>query len=76
MKDKTKEKYERWAESLPLHHIDTSVILENPKTINGRFCTKYLQRVGYKYRGVLSLPVLGELFLRIILLKNDSDSII
>lgn len=50
----------RELKGLPLHHIDTSIILEPEITEDGRHCTKYLQRVGYNYRGVLSTPVLSE----------------
>ena len=47
---------------LPLHHIDTSIILEPKETANGLYCRKYLQKIGYNYRGILSFPVLSELF--------------
>ncbi len=73
MKTKTLERVRRRFEKLPLHHIDTSIILENPKTDDGRYCEKYLQLVGYKYRGVFSLPMLGELFLKIMSLDNEDD---
>ncbi len=63
----------RELKGLPLHHIDTSIILEPRKTADGLGCTKYLQRVGYKYHGILSLPVLSELFLAILLLDNSSE---
>ena len=73
MLEKVKEKLERRLLILPLHHIDTSVILEPEKTHNGRFCKKYLQRLGYNYRGRLSLPVTGELFIKISSLINIQD---
>lgn len=59
--------------SLPLHHIDTSIILETRRTENGMHCTRYLQKVGYKYHGILSLPVLSELFLSVLLLDSSSE---
>jgi len=58
---------------LSLHHIDTSVILEPPKTENGFYCKKYLNLVGYKYRGFLSFPVLSELFNELLEIGKNSD---
>ena len=55
---KTKEKLERRLVTLPLHHIDTSVVIEPENTPDGRFCRRYLQKVSYNYRGVFSAPVL------------------
>lgn len=51
------------------HHIDTSVFLESQTTEDGRYCRKYLQKVGRNYEGVVSFPVLSELF--IVLLNLD-----
>ncbi len=73
MKTKTLERIRRRFERLPLHHIDTSIILEDPKSDDGRYCERYLHLVGYKYRGVFSLPMLGELFLKIMSLGNEDD---
>src|SRR3989344_1839978 len=50
-------------ENLPKHHIDTSVLIEPQKTEEGRQCKKYLQKLNYNYSGILSFPVLSELFL-------------
>ena len=50
---KTAQRLERRLFSLPLHHIDTSVFLEPENTENGRYCKRYLQKVGYKYKGKL-----------------------
>ncbi len=72
MLEKTMEKLRRRLESKPLHHIDTSVIIESEKTTDGRFCRKYIQKINYTYRGVLSFPVLSELLMSMVLLK-DSD---
>lgn len=63
----------RRLEMTPLHHIDTSVILEPEKTENGRFCRRHLHRVGYKYRGNISFPVLSELFLVLVRIKDYRD---
>src|SRR3989344_4358181 len=71
MQKKVKEKMERRLAVLPLQHIDTSVILEDPKSVDGRFCIKYLQKISYNYRGIFSAPVLSELFLSILLLENN-----
>ncbi len=59
--------------SLPLQHIDTSILIEPEKTEDGRYCMKYLQLVGYKYRCVLSFPVLSEIFVKLIDLEDDED---
>ena len=64
------EKLERWFGTLPLHHIDTSILLEPISTEDGRICKRYLQKVGYNYRGTVSLHVLGEVTLKIMLLKD------
>ncbi len=64
MKRKTDERLEREFLALPLHHIDTDVIIESIKgTKLGEICSDYLNRVGYKYRGTISLSVLGEFLL-------------
>jgi len=64
MKAKTEEAILRRRERLPLHHIDTSVLIEAQKdTKLGDACADYLNRVGYKYRGVVSSSVLGEFLL-------------
>lgn len=52
-------------QKLPLHHIDTSVILEPKDVSDNIYRKKYLNLVGYKYRGRLSFPALGELFFKI-----------
>lgn len=73
MKQKTSKKILRRFQRLPLHHIDTSVILESESTEDGRYCRKYLQKVGYNYMGKLSFPVLSELFVTILQLENYTD---
>lgn len=59
--------------ALPLHHIDTSVILEKETTEIGRYCKKYLNIVGTKYRGMISFPVLSELFLDVLRLETFNE---
>ncbi len=73
MKRKTLIKLQRKFLALPLHHIDTDIILEPENTENGRYCKRYLNKLGYKYRGVLSLPTLGEIFLNILSLKTPRE---
>ncbi len=64
MKSKTLEKILRRFERLPLHFIDTNVIMESLKeTKLGNQCASYLGRVGYNYRGVLTISVIGEFFM-------------
>ncbi len=58
-------------ESKPIHHIDTSIIVESEKTVDGKFCRKYLQKDGYNYRGVFSLHVLGALLITMIIFKDN-----
>ena len=64
MKRKTFLKLERRFLALPLHHIDTAIFIESDKeTKLGDICAEYLNKVGYKYRGAISLSVLGEFLL-------------
>lgn len=76
MKKKTKERLEREFSALPLHHIDTSVILEPETTEEGRICRRYLKRVGKKYRGVISLPALGEILMDTLSLETIREKYI
>jgi len=75
MKKKTKSKIDKKRQNLPLHHIDTCIILE--VLFEGddyESCKNYLNRVGYNYRGTLSIPVLGEIFMGLISkLENETD---
>lgn len=73
MKPKTLRKILRRFEGLPLHHIDTSVILEPDNTENGRYCRRYMQKVGYNYAGKFSFPVLSELFVTVLQTQNYAD---
>ncbi len=62
MKKKTMDRLERKWLNLPLHHIDACVILEALIKHKGyEDCENYLNRVGYKYRGDLSISALGEI---------------
>jgi len=64
MKEKTFFKLQQRFLALPLHHIDTDVIFEpNNETKLGDQCSAYLNKVGYKYRGIISLSVIGEFFM-------------
>lgn len=55
---------------LPLHHIDTSIVLEmEEKTEEGRYCKRYLNLLGKKFRGKFSILMLGELMLDILSLE-------
>ncbi len=63
MKEKTKLKLERRWLSLPVHHIDTSVIME-AFSEDGKYreeCKSYLNQSGYKFIMNISLTVFGEL---------------
>ena len=72
MLEKTGEKIKRKLESKPLHHIDTSIIVESEKTPDGKICAKYLQKLNYNYNGKLSLPSLGELMIYLLLIKDSN----
>ncbi len=65
MEDKTKLKLERRWLNKPSHHIDTSILigsfLEDEEFKDE--CKNYLNKVGYRYRGHLSVSVTGELFM-------------
>ncbi|PKP58729.1 MAG: hypothetical protein CVT88_06815 [Candidatus Altiarchaeales archaeon HGW-Altiarchaeales-1] len=62
MKKKTMDRLERKWLNLPLHHIDACVILEALIKHKGyEDCENYLNRVGYKYIGDLSIFALGEI---------------
>jgi len=67
MKSKTERKLVKKESLKPKHHIDTCVIIESAKdTKLGNICKKYLNLIGYKYRGYFSLPVVGEYFIKVI----------
>lgn len=75
MEKKTEERLEREFISMPLHHIDTSIILEKPTTPNGRACTAYLHIINQKYRGKFSIPMFGEYTLHIIGISDYSKRV-
>ena len=61
MRAKKKRQLERRLSSLPKHYPDNDVLIEAlTDTKLGNQCGEYLNRLGYKYRGFLSLSVLGE----------------
>lgn len=73
MKPKMLEKILRRFQRLPLHFIDTNILVEALKdTKLGNKCSSYLNRVGYKYRGTLCSSVLGEFLLHV--LKDIKES--
>ncbi|MBI2579164.1 MAG: PIN domain-containing protein [Candidatus Aenigmarchaeota archaeon] len=55
------------------HHIDTSVFLEPQTTEDGRYCRKYIQKVGRNYEGVVSFPVLSEIFASVLKLDDYKE---
>ena len=55
------------------HHIDTSVLVEPENTEDGRICKRYLQKINYNFYGVLSFPVLGELFMILSKFEDFND---
>ncbi|MEK6910064.1 MAG: hypothetical protein AABW61_03245 [Candidatus Aenigmatarchaeota archaeon] len=75
MEKKARERLEREFLSMPLHHIDTSIILEKPSTPNGRACAAYLNLINQKYRGKFSIPMLGEYMLHAIRIVDYSKRV-
>ena len=61
MLEKTAAKLKRRFELMPLHHVDASVIMELEKTIDGRFCRRYIHKLNYDYRGIIPSPALSDL---------------
>ena len=55
---------------LPIHHVDSCILLEDPTTIVGKLCQRYLTRLGKIYHGKLSLTVLGEVMNEISKISN------
>jgi len=64
MKPKTLEKILRRFQRLPLHGIDSSIILEafDEKSKFRESCKNYLNKIGYNFRGILPISVVGEVF--------------
>lgn len=75
MEKKTQRKLEREFLSMPLHHIDTSIVKETPTTPNGRCCVGYLNIIGTKYRGKFSVPVLGEYLIGMLSISDYSKRV-
>lgn len=73
MKPKIVEKLRRRFERLPLHHIDTSVILGSKDAEEERIRKRYIQKLGYNYNGKLSFPALGELFVKFLSLESVEE---
>lgn len=61
--------------SLPIHFIDTSVVLGAFSEEEEFYeeCKAYLNKVGYRYRGFLSTSVTGEIFMIIEKWENSLD---
>lgn len=62
IKNKTKNKIEKKWQNLPMHHIDACVVVE--VLLSGDdyvSCERYLNKVGYKYKEVISISVLWEI---------------
>ena len=53
--------------NLPLHHIDACIVMEVfMEDKEYERCEDYLNRIGYKYRGNISISALGEILMGII----------
>ncbi len=64
MKEKTKYKLEKRRQNLPLHYIDACVVMESLMLSGDEHvsCERYLNKVGYRYKKVISISALGEFF--------------
>ncbi len=56
-----------------MHHIDTSIVLGSLDYEEKMIRNKYIHKLGYNYRGMLSFPVLSELFVKFLSLKNVEE---
>ena len=69
MKLQTKKKLIKRELLKPKHYIDTCIIIESMNKKDTKLkvlCKKYLDLVGYKYRGYFPLPMIGEFFIKIL----------
>ncbi|MDI6730737.1 MAG: hypothetical protein QMD06_04275 [Candidatus Altarchaeum sp.] len=68
MKKKTKDKLERKWQNLSVHHMDVCVVIEDLMLSVDNYvsCERYLNKVGYKYSGVISISALGEIFMYLV----------
>jgi len=67
MKSKTERKLIKRESLKPKHHIDTCVIIESfCDTKLGSICKSYLNLTGIKYRGIFSLPMVGEFIIKVL----------
>lgn len=64
MESKTLEKILRRFQRLPLHGMDSSIILEafDEKGEFRESSKNYLNKIGYNFRGILPISVVGEVF--------------
>ena len=46
--------------------------MELEKTVDGRFCRRYIHKLNYSYRGIISSPVLSELTIAMLLLRDEN----
>jgi len=75
MLDKTRDKILKRLMRLPNTHVDTSIILEPENTDDGRDCRKFIQKLGYNYRGKFSIPMLGELMIKVLSSEDYSERV-
>lgn len=73
MKPKTLKKILKRFQTLPMHHIDASILLGSSDTEEERARNKYIRKLGYNYRGKLSFPVLSELFVKLLSLNSAEE---
>ncbi|MGC9310337.1 MAG: hypothetical protein ACP5E4_01285 [Candidatus Aenigmatarchaeota archaeon] len=74
---KTERKLNKRELMKPKHHIDTYILIESMSKGNARLkvlCKRYLNLVGYKYKGSFSLSMVGEFFVKVMTeVDDDAD---
>ena len=65
-----KEKLKQRFFHLPLHYIDSCIILKDPDTEDGIYCKKYLNKVPNYCRVAISNPALGEILTHLLFIKD------
>ncbi len=63
--------FEDLSRDLPLHHIDSSILMEHPRSEKGKMCIKYLERCGKEFRAKISMVALGEIMTKALGLENE-----
>jgi len=63
--------FEKLSKELPLHHVDSSIFMQEPTSDSGRNCARYLDKCGDKFRAKVSSIALAEITLKAFGLQHD-----